>query len=190
MMERGRERDALSSHRVALRVSRERWKEARSAARLDARFGERCRVGGSRSWVAWACSVAPGASMVHNGGLEVEPRGSERRYHVHNVGPEARGVVGRGSRLRQDGWCARVEVRWVRLGARRLSREGPWRPRQDPGVIPTAGRVATPDSSVITGASPYDLTRSRGMSKAGTANGAAAKCQSPAAACFWSIKKN
>lgn len=74
------------------------------------------RVEAAREVVVEARGVAAAAPLVHNEGRSVEPRRSERRYHVPSVGSGARGVAGQGRRVS-------AEAPWVSDGGPGLARE-------------------------------------------------------------------
>lgn len=71
-----------------------------------------------------ASGVAAAAPRVHNEGRTVEPRRSERRYHVPNVGAAARGVVARGLWVPKNVSWVSDGVWSVSDGAPGLAREG------------------------------------------------------------------
>jgi hypothetical protein len=128
-------------------------------------------VGEASDVVGEACRVAAEVVVVHNEGLAVEPRRSERRYYVPSVVPAARGVVVEGGGLSErvpwlpkeaswvphEGQPVGVESRRVIVRRRDVSEGGTWMARQ-------AWRVAAPDRCVTTRASVCEVIRSRGMS--------------------------
>ena len=59
------------------------------------------------------CAVAAAVTVVHHEGRSVSPRRSERRYHVHSVACEARGVGSQGRWLMKDGRCVWEGVPWL-----------------------------------------------------------------------------
>jgi hypothetical protein len=89
---------------------------------------EKGRVGEASDVIGKACGVAAEAVIVHNEGRAVEPRRSERWYHVPSVVPAARGVVA-GARglsdrvpsLAKEAWWVPHEGRPVGVGSRRVT---------------------------------------------------------------------